>query len=75
MEEEGSQKTPSSAAHVVHAPLLLRRSDGYGVLLNIVVILALPTLMYLSFFVDFVTFVVLCCMYSYVAIFYVDLGH
>ena len=60
MEVEGSRNTPSSAARVVHAPPLHSGSDGYGVLLSIIIILALPALIYLSFKVDFGTLVVLC---------------
>ena len=73
VEEEGSRRTPSSVVRVVHAPPLYHGSDGYGVLPSVIVILALPSLMCLSFIVDFVTVVMLCCMYSDLAIFYVDL--
>lgn len=74
MKEEGSRRTRSSAIRVVRTPPIHRESDGYGVLPSVVVILALPSLMCLSFIVDFLTIVVLCCMHSDLVIFYVDLG-
>ena len=75
MEEEGSRRTPLSVARVVHRPPLYCGSDGYGVLPSVIVILAFPaSLMCLSFIVDFVTVVMLCCMHSDLVMFYVDLG-
>ena len=42
MEEEGSQKIPSSAVGVVHVPPLHSGSDGYGLFISIVDILSIP---------------------------------
>ena len=44
MEEEGSRKTPSSAARVVHAPPLHGGSDGFGVFVSVLVSLVAPLL-------------------------------
>ena len=62
MEEEGSRKTPSSAARVVHAPPLHGGSDGFGVCISVLVSLARPPppFMYRSFYVDEVFFAMLC---------------
>jgi len=66
MEEERSRKTHSSAARVVHSPPLHRGSDGYALRRHFG-----PSRfdIFKLFFVDFVTFVMLCCKYSYVVIF------
>ena len=42
MEEEGSQKTPSSATRVVYAPPLHGGFDGFGVFISVLVSLAPP---------------------------------
>ena len=42
MEEEGSRKTPSSAARVVHARPLHGGSDRFGVCISVLVSLARP---------------------------------
>jgi len=52
MEEEGSRKTPSSAACDVHAPPLSARSDGFGVFCHCSRQFRTSPILFVEFFLD-----------------------
>ena len=70
MEEEGSRKTPLLAARVVHVPPFHSGSDGYGILLSIIVILALFPFFYWSIHVYCWYFMVVYFVRAYFVVVY-----